>query len=225
MTPFHAVVTVSTETPVREALARALDSGHSRLVVVEPGAEVLVRGVVHTNSLAGLLLSGDPKARLESAAKPAYVVPETKPLDDLLTELRQQRAHMAVVASEYGTPAGIVTIEDIVEEIVGDIAEEKEPSMRAVRRLANGDWLVPGDLSIADAQHFGITLPETNGYVSVGGLVFGQLGREPRRGDSVTVNGHTLKVEAMQGNRIAVLRVRRNDTPKATEREEPGVAG
>jgi len=211
MTPFHAVVTVTPESSVGEALEKALASGHSRLVVVKPGDEVQALGTAHTNSLVSLLFERGANAPLESAVRPAYVVPETKPLDDLLSELRQQRGHVAVVVSEYGIPAGIVTIEDIVEEIVGEISDENETVATPVRRVSDGEWLVNGDLSLVDTHDFGIELPtDGHGYASIGGLVFDRLGREPRRGDSVAINDYALTVEAVQRNRIALLRVRRN---------------
>jgi magnesium and cobalt exporter, CNNM family len=213
MTPFHAVVTVASETTVGEALAKALESGHSRLVVIKVGNEIQVVGTVHTNSLVSLLFERGPTASLQPAVRPAHVVPKTKRLDDLLSELREQRAHLAVVVSEYGVPAGIVTIEDIVEEIVGEIADEKEIVPTPVRRLSNREWLVQADLPLVDAHGFGIDLPtDEHGYTSVGGLVFDRLGREPRRGDSVAVNGYALTVESVERNRIALLRVR-HDQP------------
>ncbi|MDQ3866550.1 MAG: hemolysin family protein [Actinomycetota bacterium] len=209
MTPFHAVVTIASETTSGEALEKALESGHSRLVATKAGDEIQVVGTVHTNSLVSLLFEHGPTASVKSAVRPAHVVPETKSLDDLLSELREQRAHLAVVVSEYGVPAGIVTIEDIVEEIVGEIADEKETVPTPVRRLSDREWLVQGDLPLVDAHDFGIDLPtDEHGYTSVGGLVFDRLGREPRRGDSVAVNGYALTVESVERNRIALLRVR-----------------
>jgi len=211
MTRFHTVVTVTTETTVRDALERALTSGHSRLVVVRPGEDVQAVGAVHTNSLVRLLFEAGPDTPVDGVVSPLHVVPETKPLDDLLTDLRQRRSSLALVADEYGTPVGIVTIEDIVEEIVGEIVDENEAEEVPARRLANGDWILRGDLGLAEAQELGIDLTEfANGYTSVGGLVFGTLGRQARRGDTVRLNGFRLKVESVQGPRIAILRVRQD---------------
>ena len=105
---------------------------------------------------------------------------------------------------------GIVTIEDIIEEVVGEIADETDPAGGAVRRLQNGDWYVRGHVPIADLLDYGIELPsESDAYNSVGGLVFSELGRLPKRGDTVRANGYTLRVESVRENRIEAVRIRR----------------
>ncbi len=113
-------------------------------------------------------------------------MPETKPLDDLLADLQRERMSIAVVVDEYGRTAGIVTIEDIIEEVVGEIADETDPAVAGVRRLANGDWWVRGHVPITDLADYGLDLPvDSEAYNSVGGFVFGELGRLPKRGDMV----------------------------------------
>ena len=115
----------------------------------------------------------------------APIVPETKPLDDLLADLKRQRTSLAVVIDEYGRTAGIVTVEDIIEEVVGEIDDETDPLGGAVRRLANGDWFVRGHVAITDLEDYGLELPvDSDAYNSVGGFVFGELGRLPKRGDT-----------------------------------------
>ena len=153
------------------------------------------------------------------------IVPETKPLDDLLADLQRERASMAVVVDEYGRTAGIVTVEDIIEEVVGEIADETDPSTAAVRRLANGDWWVRGHVPITDLADYGLDLPhDSDAYNSVGGFVFAELGRLPKRGDMVDVNGYSIRVESVRENRIEAVRIRdhsgdrggegRGETPK-----------
>ena len=129
-----------------------------------------------------------PHASIEASVKDALIVPETKPLDDLLADLQRERASMAVVVDEYGRTAGIVTVEDIIEEVVGEIADETDPAVAGVRRLANGDWWVRGHVPITDLTDYGLDLPvDSEAYNSVGGFVFGELGRLPKRGDMVRV--------------------------------------
>ena len=126
-------------------------------------------------------------------------MPETKPLDDLLADLQRERASMAVVVDEYGRTAGIVTIEDIIEEVVGEIADETDPAVAGIRRLANGDWWVRGHVPITDLQDYGLDLPvDSEAYNSVGGFVFGELGRLPKRGDMVQTNGYSMRVESVR---------------------------
>jgi CBS domain containing-hemolysin-like protein len=177
--------------------------------VIEDETTDHVRGTIHNNSLSRLLLNRGPEASIEDAVKDALIVPETKPLDDLLADLQRERVSMAVVIDEYGRTAGLVTVEDIIEEIVGEIADETDPRGGAVRRLANGDWYVRGHVPIADLEDYGMNLPvDTDAYNSVGGLVFGELGRLPKRGDMVRVNGYSLRVESVRENRIEAVRIR-----------------
>jgi CBS domain containing-hemolysin-like protein len=173
-----------------------------------------VRGIVHVNSLARALLDEGPHAPIERLVKDAPIVPETKPLDDLLAELQRQRLTMAVVVDEYGRVAGIVTIEDIMEEVVGEIEDETDPAGGAVRRLANGDWFVRGHVSVDDLKDYGLELPvDTDAYNSIGGFVFNELGRLPRRGDTLTANGYSIRVESVRENRIEAVRIRERSAP------------
>jgi CBS domain containing-hemolysin-like protein len=199
MTPIPAVVTVDVSDSVETALRRAVDSGHTRMVVTEDGNTDRIKGVVHVNSLARRLMTDGPEASIADSVKDALIVPETKPLDDLLADLQRERASMAVVIDEYGRTAGIVTIEDIIEEVVGEIADETDPAVAGIRRLANGDWWVRGHVPITDLADYGLALPvDSEAYNSVGGYVFGELGRLPKRGDMVQVNGYSLRVESVR---------------------------
>jgi CBS domain containing-hemolysin-like protein len=210
MTPIPAVVTVDVADDVETALRRCVSSGHTRLVVTEDESNDRVRGTVHANSLARLLMAEGPQASLEGLVKPALIVPETKPLDDLLADLQRERSSLAVVVDEYGRTAGLVTVEDIVEEVVGEIDDETDPAGGAVRLLANGDWFVRGHVAISDLADHGVELPvESDAYNSVGGLVFDELGRLPKRGDVVTADGYSIRVESVRENRVEAVRIRR----------------
>jgi CBS domain containing-hemolysin-like protein len=209
MTPIPAVVTVDVSDTVEVALRRAVDSGHTRLPVTEDGNTDRIKGVVHVNSLARRLMTDGPEASIAESVKDALIIPETKPLDDLLADLQRERASLAVVIDEYGRTAGIVTIEDIIEEVVGEIADETDPAVAGIRRLANGDWWVRGHVPITDLADYGLELPvDSEAYNSVGGFVFGELGRLPKRGDMVQVNGYSLRVESVRENRVEAVRIR-----------------
>jgi CBS domain containing-hemolysin-like protein len=209
MTPAPAVVTVDVSDPVELALRRCVSSGHTRLVVTEDHNEDRVKGIVHANALAQKLLAEGAEATIEELVREAPIVPETKPLDDLLADLQRQRSSLAVVIDEYGRTAGIVTVEDIIEEVVGEIDDETDPLGGAVRKLANGDWFVRGHVAISDLQDYGLKLPvDTDAYNSIGGYVFGELGRLPKRGDTVSSNGYSIRVESVRENRIEAVRIR-----------------
>ena len=208
MTPIPAVVTVDQSATVSEALNLCISSGHNRLVVVEDGNADRVRGVVHALRLVRLMLAEGPEAKIESAIRDALIVPETKPLDDLLTELQRQRSSMGVVIDEYGRTVGIVTVEDILEEVVGEIEDETDPLAGSLRQLGNGDWYVRGHVSLGDLADRGIELPvDTDAYNSIGGYVFGELGRLPKRGDLINADGYEIRVESVRENRIEAVRI------------------
>jgi CBS domain containing-hemolysin-like protein len=208
MTPIPAVVTVDFSATVSDALSLCTSSGHNRLVVVEDGNQDRVRGIVHALRLVRLLMSDGPDAKIEAAVRDALIVPETKPLDDLLTELQRQRSSMGVVVDEYGRTVGIVTVEDILEEVVGEIEDETDPLAGSLRQLANGDWYVRGHVSLGDLADRGIELPvDTDAYNSIGGYVFGELGRLPKRGDLITADGFDIRVESVRENRIEAVRI------------------
>jgi CBS domain containing-hemolysin-like protein len=218
MTPIPAVVTVDISEDVEAALERCISTGHTRLLVTEQENKDRVRGFVHANSLMRLYLQDGPAAALDPVVGDAPIVPETKPLDDLLAELQHQRTQLAVVVDEYGRVVGIVTVEDIVEEVVGEIADETDPTAAEVRRLANGDWFVRGHVAVTDLADYGLQLPiDSDAYNSIGGLVFAQLGRLPRRGDAVSTDGYSIRVESVRENRIESVRVR--ERPKLRARE------
>jgi CBS domain containing-hemolysin-like protein len=217
MTPFPAVVTVDVSEDVETALRRCVSSGHTRLVVTEDDNKDRIKGVVHANALAQVLMTEGPRASIEGVVHDAMIVPETKPLDDLLADLQRQRSSLSVVVDEYGRVAGIVTVEDIVEEVVGEIEDETDPAGGEIRRLANGDWFVRGHVAVTDLEDHGLQLPvDTDAYNSVGGFVFAALGRLPRRGDTITADGYSIRVESVRENRIEAVRIRRRRAPQAS---------
>jgi CBS domain containing-hemolysin-like protein len=209
MTPIPAVVTVDVSDTVEAALRLCISTGHSRLVVVEDENPDRVKGIVHVNQLVKLAMNDGYEAHFDRVVREAPIVPETKPLDDLLADLQRERTELAIVVDEYGRTAGLVTIEDIIEEVVGEISDETDPAGGAVRRLANGDWFVRGHVAVSDLQDYGLELPvDTDAYNSVGGFVFAELGRLPKRGDTISANGYSIRVESVRQNRIEAVRIR-----------------
>jgi CBS domain containing-hemolysin-like protein len=187
-------------------------------VVTEDGNQDRVKGIVHVNQLVKLMMSDGYEAHFDGLVRAAPIVPETKPLDDLLADLQRQRTELSIVIDEYGRTAGIVTTEDIVEEVVGEVYDETDPAGGAVRQLANGDWFVRGHVALTDLEDYGLHLPvDTDAFNSVGGFVFAELGRLPKRGDQVAADGYSIRVESVRQNRIEAVRIRRR--AKAAEGE------
>ncbi|MGO9489089.1 MAG: hemolysin family protein [Solirubrobacteraceae bacterium] len=209
MTPIPAVVTLDISQDVEAGLRLCVSSGHTRLVVTENEERDRIRGLVHVIQLVSQLMEKGPQAPVEPIVNDALIVPETKPLDDLLADLQRGRTSLAVVVDEYGRVVGVVTVEDIIEEIVGEIADETDPAAGEIRRLANGDWLVRGHVAITDLADYGLELPvDSDAYNSIGGFVFAELGRLPRRGDTVNADGYSIRVESVRDNRIEAVRIR-----------------
>ena len=212
MVPSSEVVTLDGSLSVRDAVERALQAPHSRFPVVR-GSIDDVAGVLALRDLTTALHAGDQRT-IDKLARDLLVVPETKDVGALLQEMRKGGAQMALVVGEYGRTMGIVTLNDLVEEIVGEIEEEYGLPDEAVQELPDGRLRVSGSFTSDDFNEtFHTDLP-TEDYRTLGGLVFGELGRAPRRGDGVTVAGVELGVEEIDGPRIAKLLVRLPETPE-----------
>jgi CBS domain containing-hemolysin-like protein len=224
MTPIPAVVTIDSSQDVETALRLCVSSGHTRLVVTEEDDRDRVLGLVHVSTLVRQLMEDGPHTPVASLVHDALIVPETKPLDDLLADLQRERTSMSIVVDEYGRVAGIVTVEDIIEEVVGEIDDETDPASGEIRRLANGDWFVRGHVAVTDLEDYGLELPvDSDAYNSVGGFVFAELGRLPRRGDTVNADGFSIRVESVRDNRIEAVRIReRRPAPPSEAREAQG---
>jgi CBS domain containing-hemolysin-like protein len=216
MVPRTEVVWIEGHKNLRQALALALRSGFSRVPVI--GASVDdVLGVLYLKDMARLATSGDTGAsevRADQVMREAVFVPESKPVDDLLSEMQAARVHLAIVVDEYGGTAGVVTIEDILEEIVGEIADEYDVEVPPVQRLDDGSVRVSARLPIDDlGELFEVTLPDDE-VDTVAGLLAQALGRVPIPGATATVGGLRLVAEGVTGrrNRIETVLVRRVET-------------
>jgi CBS domain containing-hemolysin-like protein len=202
MTPRPEVTTLAADSTVREALTEALLTRHSRFPVLN-GDGVL--GVVHLSQLARGLLEQGEDVLTRTLAGPALFVPETQPVDELLRQLQARRASMAVVLDEYGDFTGVVTVEDVIEEIVGEIDDERDRAP-AVDAQPDGRLVVRGHVSLEDLRDHGVELVDET-VTSVGGLVFTRLGRLPRTGDAIEVDGWRLTVEATRGTRVVLVAI------------------
>ena len=208
------------------ALART--TGHSRFPVIGEGADDVL-GIVHLRRVIAVPYERRASVPVTSSSlmTPAPRVPETMPLASLLVELRNQGSQMAVVVDEYGGTAGVVTLEDAIEEIVGDVADEHDRRRVGARSVASGDWLVPGWTRPDElASRTDLHVPDDGPYETLAGLVMTELGRLPRIGDTVTTPRAALTGEAMEGRRVTRLRVRPVADPgeagAVDDGEEPG---
>jgi putative hemolysin len=225
MVPRPDVVAISADMPPEEALATVVDSPYTRYPVYRNSFDEII-GILHVRDLfAAMHDLGIASVRLESIARPAYVVPETKDLAALLADFRREKQHMAIVVDEYGSVDGIVTLEDVLEEIVGEIEDEFDLPDTSVERIDDNRVRIDGSYTIDDFNELFGTGLEQDGYHTMAGLVFGTLGRAPEVEDSVLVDGVRLTVLEIEGTRIVKLEVElgvEEDEPTPTG--EPEVA-
>lgn len=203
MTPRIRLETIDADQPVSDVVDAARRTGYSRFPVIGESADD-IRGLVHVKK--AVAVPSERRQNLEAGAIMTEVlrVPETIHLDALLAELREGNLQLAVVLDEYGGTAGIATLEDLVEEIVGEVADEHDRVRPGLLQSASGDWYFPGLLRPDELseQIPGLTVPDEAAYETVGGYVMSKLGRIAVVGDTVTVNGGTLSVTRMDGRRI-----------------------
>jgi len=205
MTPRIDLVTVDEDASIDEILAVAAESGHSRIPVRRADLDHII-GVVHVKDI----LTADPENIVGKTAaqlrRPMPVVPESLDLDQLLNDMRSQRSHLALVIDEYGGTAGVLTLEDILEELVGEIADEFDPAELAPREHG-GAWVVSGGMRRDELERLtGLELPEGE-TETVSGAISEALGRLPTRGDRVDHNGWTLRVLTVDGRRAGQVEV------------------
>jgi len=207
MVPRPEVVALSVDLPPEEALAAVIESPYTRYPVYRGSLDDVV-GILHVRDLFSALVDrGIAGVQLEELLRPAHIVPENKDLAALLTEFRRTNQHMAIVVDEYGSMEGIVTLEDLLEEIVGEIEDEFDLPDESVERLEDGRIRVHGTFPIDDFnEQFGRSLPIED-FHTIGGFVFGMLGRAPEPGDEVEFDGCRFKVLEVEGSRIERLEI------------------
>jgi len=209
------VVAISVGMPPEQALAEVLESPYTRYPVFRESLDDIV-GVLHVRDLFTAVHDrGIAAVRIEEIVRAAYIVPETKDLASLLQEFRRTNNHFAVVVDEYGGMAGICTLEDLLEEIVGEIEDEFDVPEEQIEQVDDDTYRIDGMFPIDEFnERFHTDLPEED-FHTVGGFVFGQLGRAPEPGDDVSFNGLRFDVLEVEGNRIEKIAV------EFVERPEP----
>ena len=220
MVPRPDVAGLSVDLAPEEAMAAMLESPYTRYPVYRESLDEIV-GIVHVRDLVASLHNGAAgTAPLASLARPAYVVPENKDLGALLAEFRKANQHMAVVVDEYGATAGIVTLEDLLEEIVGEIEDEFDLPDESVERLDDRRIRISGSFTIDDFnEQFGTELDDED-FHTVAGYVFGHLGRAAEAGDEVLDSGLNFKVLEVEGSRIERVEVELDEPQREQRLEE-----
>ncbi len=216
MVPRIDVVAIEAETPLQGALDVVIEGAHSRVPVYEESIDHVI-GLLYAKDLLRTLRDGKGDLPLRSLLRPAHFVPESKRVDELLQDLQQSKVHMAIVVDEYGGTAGIVTIEDVLEEIVGDIQDEydigEEP---LVERLGENEGVFNARVNIDEVNDaLSLDLPDESD--TLGGLVYQHLQKMPRVGDQVRVDGVVISVLSVVGRRIKKVRVAKVEQPVASE--------
>lgn len=209
MVPRPDVVTINDDLTVTQAIDIIVDSQLSRLPVLradDDDQDDLV-GVVYAKDLIAVERAGRGSESIRIAVHSVEVVPEMKPVADLMRQMQQEKFHLAMVADEYGLLAGLVTLEDCLEELVGEIGDEHDEDDTSVQRQPNGDLLVVGVTTIDKLNEILESEISTADYDTIGGLVFGELGHVPEVGESVSLNQLTFRVEELDGRRIQVIRI------------------
>lgn len=222
MIPRAQMVVVQEGVPPEEFVAEVIESGHSRFPVIGDSRDE-VRGILLAKDLLAYFAKDTSETRdsfdMDDAMRPAVFIPESKRLNVLLKEFRQSRNHMAIVVDEYGGVAGLVTIEDVLEQIVGEIDDEHDTEVgQDIRRLGKGEFVVKARTPIEDYNEYFNTSFSDQEFDTIGGLVIKSLGHLPKRGESGEIGGMHFRVLRADKRRVHLLRVTALSLPKGVAR-------
>lgn len=213
MTPRPDIVAVPADVSFEDLVATAKRSGHSRLPIYRDDLDDVV-GVVMVKDLLPIAAAGAPdEFDVTQIMREPYFVPDTKSVDDLLAEFRRIKVHLAIVVDEFGGTDGLVTLEDLIEEIVGEIYDEYDVARPVFSTSSNGEPLIEGRAALDEVnERFGLALPMED-YDTLGGFVLGELGRVPRPGERISVTGGDLIVEKVSERRVRLVRLVKASVP------------
>jgi CBS domain containing-hemolysin-like protein len=205
MVPRPDAVIISADTPIEELHRLVIQEGHSRFPVHDGSVDNII-GILHVKDL--LAFWGEKHLDLKDILRTPYFIPETKKISHLLKELRDKKSHMAIVIDEYGGTAGLVTIEDIIEEIVGEIRDEHDNEETLMVATDEGDLLVDARLEIEKlVEHFNLQVPKGN-FESVGGFIISLLGRVPQPNETIIHSPLEMTIESADARKIRKVRIR-----------------
>ncbi|MFZ5946045.1 MAG: hemolysin family protein [Bacillota bacterium] len=206
MTPRIDIIAIDAEQSFSQVVITAIDAGHSRIPVFEETIDNII-GIIYAKDLLKTINKDFTNIEIRKLMRPAYYIPESKKVRDLLAELRQAKVHMAIVLDEYGGTAGLVTIEDVIEEIIGDIQDEFDIEEESIVMLSDGAILADARASIYDINDsLNIDLPDDE-FETISGLVFHLLGHVPKEGEEISLGNIRIMVEKTLGRRVDKVRV------------------
>jgi putative hemolysin len=222
MVPRVDVVAIDATTPLPDAADMVIKATYSRVPVYRGTIDNVI-GVLYAKDLLRVLRAGDLTVPLAQLVRPAYFVPEAKQVSDLLQELQERKVHIAIVVDEYGGVAGLVTIEDVLEEIVGDIQDEYDTGEEPLyRQEADGAFVFDARANLDDvSQLLGVSLVTDESYDTLGGFLYAQFGKVPAAGEQLRFNGLVIQVLNVSGRRIGKVRVRRESPTPRSDDERP----
>jgi CBS domain containing-hemolysin-like protein len=234
MIPRQNIFSLPADMLIEEASARIVEEQHSRVPVYDPsrGPEYII-GLVYSKDISRLMhfrltaqtrFAGAPftELRLQQVMREVLVVPETKPVLDLLEDFQRRRRHLAIVVDEFGTTVGLVTVEDAIEQIIGEVEDEFDVAEKAVLRSASGGLILDGSVKLRDLEtqmHW--KLPKEGGVETLAGFLLTRLGRIPREGDAIEFEGRRLSVLEMTGRRISRVMIEKLDESPKLESSDP----
>jgi CBS domain containing-hemolysin-like protein len=219
MIPRIDMLAIEENTSLIDATEELLKTGHSRAPVFSDTVDNVV-GLLYAKDLLAAWRQGGQHQTVANLCREAFFVPEAKKVDDLLAEMQAKRVHMAIVVDEYGGTAGLVTIEDVVEEIVGEIRDEYDFAEELpFQVLQEGDFLFSGGIDVDDVNQLTQAQLPKETSETLGGFIYGQLGKVPAVGETVDAGGLRLTVEEISGRRISKVRARRLERPAAKSKE------
>ena len=213
MVPRPDMLAINGHDMTSDVMQVAITAGYSRLPVFDQGVDD-ISGIIYTKDLMRTMHEGKGDVEVRTIARKAHFVPETKRVSELMREMQREKYHMAIVVDEYGGTAGVVTLEDLIEELVGEIVDEYDVAEAPVERLGGGDIRVSARLPIDEVNDLmGDVVPEGN-WDTIGGFLLDQLGHLPTEGEEVHFSGHLLRAEKVMGRRIGFVRITKVELPE-----------
>jgi len=223
MVPRHNIFSLPADLPLEDAMARVVEEQHSRVPVYDPdkGKENIIgllyskdlSRMMHMRLTAGITFSGS-RMPVRDIMREVLFVPEAKPVADLLVEFQQRKRHLAIVVDEFGSTSGLVTVEDVLEQLVGELEDEFDVAQRPGTPLTSGSVILDGSANIRDLEvQYEIELPRDQGFETLAGFVLAQLGRIPKGGESFEYQGRRYSVMQMEGHRISRIKIESTAQP------------